>query len=638
MAIETPLNLPNWVDTLTITLLALGFPVALIFAWAFELTPEGIKTTKSVVPADSIRQVTGQKLNYIIIALLTLALTFVVLDNYVLDRDSIDEQGRLSNSVAILPCANLSPDPDNAYFAAGIHESMLNQLAKIRDLTVMARTSVLQFENDPPPIPEIAEALNVEMVMECSVRYANDSVMISAQLIDGRTGAHVWSDEFLRGLTDIFAIQAEIAENIAMALEAEILPSELQRIQKVQTQNTRAYEFYLSGKEYVRRRDDTRLVIQQYERAVEEDPNFALAFAALSRAHTTMYWFDFDRSDERLNMAKEAVERAFEIEPDLPEAHIAMGYYYYQGFRDYANALREFEIAEKGIPADPELLDALSAIYRRRGDWDRALQVRAQAIESDPRNIDRLWNHAVTYKNMRNYTEAEKILDRALEIQPDSVSVYLQKARIPLWRNGDVSSSLEIVESAPIDFGEAGHRLKWQATLYDRDYETAHLTLEAMPADALEGLFSFYNRASMRGLAFQLAGQTDLAIPQYQIARTQIDAALQTSPEDYRLYIALGEALAGLGEKEAATRAAERALEIMSPSLDALDGRRVQKDAIVRVLIPASAYDRALEILDEYLSVPGGEWSIEGLLPDPRFDPIRDDSRFVALVEKYKRQ
>jgi tetratricopeptide (TPR) repeat protein len=200
------------------------------------------------------------------------------------------------------------------------------------------------------------------------------------------------------------------------------------------------------------------------------------------------------------------------------------------------------------------------------------------------------------------------------------------------------TTSREAIESATVDLGRGGHQLRWLVALYDRDYEAMHRTLDAMPSDELELQYRILNRASLRGLAYQLAGQAELAIPQFENARTQTEASLQARPEDYRLYISLGEALVGLGEREAAIRAAERALEILPLSLDAYAGRFVQMQAIKSVLVPAAANDRALELLDEYLSVPGGGYSIEGLLPDPRLDSIRNEPRFVTLVEKYKRQ
>ena len=242
--VEDPLNLPDWVDTLVIVLLAVGFPIALIMSWTFNLTAEGLVREQGDTAS---RQGASRKIEYVLIGLLAAAMVWVIYRVEISPSDTLTFGGNdfPPNSIAVLPFENLSPDPDNAYFAAGIHESTLNQLAKIRDLTVMSRTSVMQYEQDPPPIPEIAGALNVETVLEGSVRYANGRVLITAQLIDGSTGRHLWSDEFNRELADIFAVQAEVARRIAAALEVQLLPDEQARIETRATESIEAYQHYL---------------------------------------------------------------------------------------------------------------------------------------------------------------------------------------------------------------------------------------------------------------------------------------------------------------------------------------------------------------------------------------------------------
>ena len=242
--VETPLNLPDWADTLVILLLAIGFPITLVMSWGFNLTPEGlVKEGNGDAPAAS----QSRRLEYVLIGLVVVALGWLVyrVEFDLGDAVGVQRDGVLPNSIAVLPFNNLSLDPEDAFFAAGIHESTLNQLAKISDLIVIARTSVMQYEEDPPPIHEIAKALNVESIMEGSVRYADGRVLISAQLIDGRTGGHLWSDEFNRELTDVFAVQAEVAQQIAMALQAQLLPDELARIENRPTESTEAYQHYL---------------------------------------------------------------------------------------------------------------------------------------------------------------------------------------------------------------------------------------------------------------------------------------------------------------------------------------------------------------------------------------------------------
>ncbi len=228
--VNEPLTLPDWFDTAVIVALAIGLPIALILAWAFDVTPDGV--VKDQGGHEAVHS-GGKRIEYVLIGLVVIALTWVI---YRVEFDSggvagVQREGVLRNSIAVLPFENLSLDPEDAFFAAGIHESTLKQLAKISDLVVIARTSVMQYEEDPPPIPEIAKALNVGTVMEGSVRYASGRVLITAQLIDGQTGAHLWSDEFNRELTDVFAVQAEVAGHIATAMQVQLLPDELARIE-----------------------------------------------------------------------------------------------------------------------------------------------------------------------------------------------------------------------------------------------------------------------------------------------------------------------------------------------------------------------------------------------------------------------
>ncbi len=536
----------------------------------------------------------------------------------------------LLNSIAVLPFENLSPDPDNAYFAAGIHDDLLTQLAKIGSLKVISRTSVLVYRDSPKNMREIGRELGVATILEGGVRRAGDTVRINVQLIDAQTDKHLWAETYDRQLTaqNVFAIQSEMATSIAGALQATLSPQEVARLNEVPTQSTRAYDFYLIGNDYFRRPDDPTslpLALQMYERAGEEDPEFAPAFAAVSHAHSRFYWIGLDRTDSRLELAAEALQRAFDLAPDLPEAHLAAGEYYYRGFRDYDRALEEYLIAERGMPGSAELAVARAEIYRRLGQWDQALANWEQAIDLDPRNPLLFFQHAYTSVAFRDYAQAELYVNRTLEIGPDAPNAASLKANIPLYRDGDHPTLL--IE---------GRFWSWLAAIYKRDYGAELEYLDQWEIEIHSGGFFYIPKASLYGVTYQLAGQPELAEPHFQAARTQVEEALAANAEDPRLYIALGEVLAGLGERESAVRAARQAIALQPTSIDAIDGPNIQLDGIIRVFMPAGDYDAAIEELDAYLAAPG-MWSIEGLLPDPRLDPIRDDPRFQALVEKYKR-
>ncbi len=634
-------NAPEWIMQVFTLFVILGFPVALLLAWAYEITPEGIKAD-SDVPRDNITPATGQRLNYAIVGLLVLAVGVMFLDNYVLEEDSeADVRGDDRPSIAVLPLDNLSPDPENAFFADGIHGDLLTQLSKIGSLKVISRTSVMTYRNSPKNMREIGEELGVATILEGDVRRAGDTVRINVQLIDAETDEHLWAETYDRELTaeNIFAIQSEMAISIAEALQTVLTPQEMAQLNELPTQNTRAYDFFLSGNEYFRRGDSPTFIslsVLMYERAVEEDPQFALALASLSRAHSRMFWYGIDRTDYRRSTAEATVQRALELAPELPEAHLAMGYYHYWGFRAYELALEEFAIAEQGMPGAAELFEARAYIQRRLGQWEQSIASMDLAIELDPRNSYLVIEQAHTYEWLRDYNQAEKLYVRVLEIAPDDATAYNYKAAIPLHRDGDITPVKAALENPPTDLGDDGRWIAWLAALYERDYDMGLEIIGDFESDVYQGLTYFSPKALMYGATYSLAGQPELAEPAFEAARVQVEQALDVNPDDPRLYVALGVALAGLEEPDAALRAARRATELLPTSNDALFGPSYQLDASW-VLIAAGDHNAAIKELDAYLAAPG-RWSIEGLLLDPRLDPIRNDPRFQALVEKYGRQ
>jgi len=661
---------PLWVLQTTTFVIILGFPLAVVLAWVFDLTPSGVERTESSQHAGSTTSVGGRKLNFAIIGALVIALGFVVVDNYLpesgpfagaeVDPASLDPAldespstvvGEAADtavadprSIAALPFSNESAAAENAEFLAnGIHDDLLTQLAKISGLKVISRTSVMEYRDTQKNMREIGRELGVATILEGRVQRAGDMVRINVQLIDAGTDEHLWANIYNRELTaqNIFSIQGEMAISIAQALQATLSPEEVARLNEVPTQSTLAWELFQSGNEVLRGTDNSSvypLAAEVYERAVSEDPEFALAWAALSRGYSGMYFFGVDPTESRRELALESLDRAFSLSPDLPEAHLAKGYYHYHGFRDYESALQEFEIAELGMPGDAQIPQARARVARRLGRWEDALVSMGRATQLDPRNLEQLSFQATTQNALRNYSESSEILSRILEIRPDNTLAQLVLSQNEMERSGDPSLLTTLIDNPRIALpADLRAWSGWRAALYARDYESALSYLDFWNAEIDEGPYSYVPLASYYGVTHHLAGRAETAAPLFQSARVAIEQALELRPEDPRLHVALAEVFVGLGEPGAAVSAALQGIRLLSGINDATMGHNVLHAAIVRAIAPAGDIDVAVVQLDAYLANPG-YWSIEGMLPDPRLDPIRDDPRFQALVDEYSRQ
>ena len=448
---------PRWaLQTLTFVLL-LGFPVALVLAWAYELTPEGIKPTKRVPRAESIRHLTGQKLNYIVILLLALAVVFLVVDNYVLDgpdppvaqdtSTDIDQQPLmelLPNSVAVLPFENMSPDPEDAFFAAGIHEEILNQLTKISALTVIARTTMMRYKDTDRGIPEIAEELRVVAVMEGSVRYAGDRVRVTAQLIDPGSGGHLWSETYDGDQSDIFAFQTNIATQVALALEAELLPSEKESINTRPTDSPEAYALYLKANDAGLAND-----IQTYRRfldqAIAVDPDFALAYAQRARINAFGLIAVRFRPESALsqgeieNRARADARRALELDPNLSAAYAARAVLNVFLWR-LVEARRHFQRAFDAKPNDFFTLLQYGQYGHALGDTEGAIRRARHAVELDPGNFFAHMSLAQAMVYANNFDAAAAALRDAIRLNPTSSDAIVFLAAMDVVRGNAVEA------------------------------------------------------------------------------------------------------------------------------------------------------------------------------------------------------
>ncbi len=484
--VNEPLNLPDWFDTAVIVALAIGLPIALILAWAFDVTPDGVVKDQGDHEAEHSG---GRRIEYVLIGLLAVAMVWVL---YRVEIDPADQSIKLvadeaasdvlPNSIAVLLCDNLSPDPDNAYFAAGIHESTLNQLAKIRDLVVIARTSMLQYAEDPLPIPEIAKALKVATVMECSVRYANGQVLITAQLIDGQTGAHLWSDEYNRELVDVFAVQAEVARNIATAMQVQLLPDEQARIEKRPTESTEAYEHYLYSLSL-----PLAFAFPQYlsanidslKKAITADPGFAEAYARLALVY---YSSPPDR-----HLASEYAQRAIDLDPTVSGAYYVIGMRdrYYHARQEDARAAFERAI-DLSINDPTSLMASVRHLAEQSGDYAEAIRIGQRTIVVAP-TANNHSNLGFIYMRAGDLAEAAKYFQEANRLDPGVYINYLNLATTEYLNGNPGVAKVNLDRATQLMAPGATFRVDYMAYLYGLLGETGQAeSLIAQQGDPLE--------------------------------------------------------------------------------------------------------------------------------------------------------
>src|SRR5437762_6708294 len=408
-------DISNSVIRVVIALLLIGFPVALVLAWVFDVTPQGIMVT----PAPGAHRRRNLILLIAAGALVSASAGFFLLPRAVWQK--------IDKSIAVLPFQNLSSDPDNAYFADGIQEEVLTRLAKIEDLKVISRTSTQGYQSEPGNLAEIAKQLGVANILEGSVQKAGSQVRVNVHLVNVQTGSQLWAETYDRKLSDIFSVETEISKGIADSLQAKLTGREEQALAAKPTNNPQAYDAYLRGLAFEARSnyssDALFKAIEFYDLAVRLDPNFALAWARLPGVHALLYSNRRDTSAARRDAAKEALENAQKLQPNTPEILLFTGYYQYWVLHDYGLAKATFERVSKMLPGNSEVLYALGAIARRKGHWDESVAYWERGLALDPRNTALLTEVAFTYAALRQFPTAVRLYDRALDILPIEVSI-----------------------------------------------------------------------------------------------------------------------------------------------------------------------------------------------------------------------
>lgn len=622
-------ELPNWTFRLVVVFLLIGFPISLILAWAYDVTPQGIRAT----PAP------GAHRRRNLITLIAIGVVVSAVAGFFILPRALAR--KIDKSIAVMPFENLSEDKENAHFADGIQDDILTNLAKIGDLKVISRISVMAYRGAPHSAREVGKALGVSTILEGSVRRSGNRVRVTVQLIDAANDEHIWANNYDRDLNDVFAIQTDLSKEIAGALQAKLSPSEKAQLERKPTENGEAYLAFVQAHNLQNAVEDLGKLKQSeqlYARAIELDPRFALAIARYSQLESWIV-HTFERTTERREKARALAQRALQLQPDLPEAHLAMGFSLYYGDNDFEGALKEFEIAQRNLPNEAEGYLALGSIQRRLGKWPESNASLEKAASLDPKDSWVFQNLALSYQTLRDFAAANKTIDRGLEVNPDGLGLWEIKSKLAIAEKGDLSvaeRAFQAVKSIPMNNEEklriAGGRL--DVFLLERRYQEALHEAESLPDDFLAGIpAALCGKYYLLGFARKALHDEAGARAALLKAKDLVEAQLKKSPDSPDLRIQLAKVLAYLGEKDAALTEARRATEILPESKDAFGGPEITA-GMAEVCAIVGENTRAIELLDGLLGRPSPV-TVALLKLSPAWDPLRKDPRFQALIDKY---
>jgi TolB-like protein len=626
-------ELPNWALRLVIALLLLGFPIALMLAWAYDITPQGVRPTSSsaAVPGSHRRR-------NIIMLIATGVIISAAAGFFLLPRVSAH---KVDKSIAVLPFENLSDDKDNAYFADGIQDDLLTNLAKIGDLKVISRTSVMPYRGKASNVREIGKALGVGTILEGSVRRIGNRVRVNVQLINAENDEHIWAEDYDRELTDVFAIQTDLAQKIVTELRAKLSPSEKAQMEHKPTENGEAYLAFVQAHNLAAAVDDFQKLKQSeqlYQRAIDLDPNFALAIARYSQLESWIL-HTFERTPERREKARALAERALQLQPDLPEAHLARGFLYYYGDNNYDAALKEFEIARNGLPNESEVYLSIAAIQRRQAKWAESTANLEKAVSLNPNDVWTLQNLADNFQMLRDFDKANEAIDRALAANPTALGALELKSKLAIAEKGDfgvAEKAFAAAESIPMtnDQRVRTDYARADVFLLERKYQEGLQQAESLRDGELTSLpGAMWAKYYSIGCARKFLNDQSGAREAFLKAKSASEEQLKRTPDSEDVHLQLAKTLAWLGEKDAALAEAQRAAELLPESKDAFSGPEIT-EGVAQVYAILGDTDRAIEILEGLLNRPSSV-TVQGLKINPIWDRLRSDPRFHALIQKY---
>jgi TolB-like protein/Tfp pilus assembly protein PilF len=640
-------DIPNWAVRLVVLILLIGLPVILVFAWVYEITPEGIKRTEEVPRHESITHRTGRKLMALIVVVA--ALVGMI---YLLPRLRPREPAESSpdafrstsglpipeKSIAVLPFENRSDDKQNSYFADGVHDEILTELSRVADLKIVSRTSVIQYKTNPRNLRQIGRELGVAHVLEGGVQREGRRVRVTAQLIDTRTDAHLWAEHYDRDLADVFAIQTEIAEAIADQLRAKLSSGERAALKRPATTNLEAFDLvsqarglYADTSNQVQASKKLPEAARLLEQAVKRDPTYLTAWCFLARVHGDIYWQGHDHTPSRLALAHDALQAAARLQPDAGEVHLGFADYYYHGFRDYARARHELDAARRTLPNNPEVFEYTGYIDRREGRWTEATRNLERALELDPRNFLTLQQLALMFQMQHRYEDEARTYDRALEVVPDDPFILISRSLVAFDARADLKPFQEtlarLIAKDPTlapDIDDADH------ALCERTQEAIDRVVRNYALNGTNPNGVNYPRAYWEGFIARLHGDPKRAQELFTAARDEVAKVADKQPDFAAALSLLGIIDAGLGRNDDAVREGRRACELLPISKDGVDGPAFAVN-LAQIYAWTGQKDLAIEQIAALQNVPS--YLTYGILKlHPQWDDLRGEARFEKLV------
>jgi len=635
-------EIPNSTVRFVVIALAAGFPIAMLVAWLYELTPEGFVRTEDVDL--TTRKGMARKWDFVIIGALLLVIVMLIYQRFPFRAES--GEAIPEKSIAVLPFANFSDDKENAFFADGIQDDILTSLAEIGGLRVISRSSVMQFRDAAVRnLREIGKVLGVANVLEGSVRRAGDRVVINVQLIDALHDRHLWANRYDRTLVDSLGLQGELAAEIADALRVTLSPKEKARVETKPTESADAYVFYLRANQIERNPDtllqDYKVAEELYRKAIALDPKFALAHARLASTRAAIFHF-YEPLDSWKTNARAEAETALQLQQNLAEAHLALGQCIYWINQDYDRALAEFDIASRLSPNNSEVGVLIASIKRRQGKWQESLESFQKIGRLDPQNPNIVRNLVFTNTALRRWKNAADWAEKMRAMAPASLVAKTQSGYIDFWWKGDTHLLKSILDQLPSGVDPDGvlTSCRWDLAMIERDYAAAKRALDTSPLNEI----SYTNSGStpktfLEGCVYLGQGDNENAQKAFEKARPSFEALVKEAPLSADRHANLGWLYAFMGRREDAIREGQRAVELKPESKDAFDGA-IMNCYLALIYARVGEKDLALPLIERLLKTPGAVDSVDYsiTLNDLKFrwewDPLRGDPRFQKLIER----